>query len=130
MEADAARRRLIERVLIEEGFSVTAVADAVSAIRAAKGRVYALAVVAAALPGSLDGAATVRLARRSQPGLRALFTAGAAEPRDRIPLLDEVIVTPLRRAELLGCVFKLLQRESLPDDSDLALRWRERRRVR
>ena len=116
VEADAARRRLIERVLIEEGFSVTAVADAVSAIRAAKGRVYALAVVAAALPGSLDGAATVRLARRSQPGLRALF--------------DEVIVTPLRRAELLGCVFKLLQRESLPDDSDLALRWRERRRVR
>lgn len=126
VEADAARRRVIERILSEEGFPVTAVSNSLSAIRAVKTVRYALAIAATVLPGSLDGAATIRHVRRRQPGLQALFTAGSAETCLGSPMSDEIVVVPSRRGEFLGCVFALLQRERRPG-SDLALRWRETR---
>ena len=113
IEPDSDRRWLIECTLTEEGFPVTAVAEGFSAIRAANRRRYALAIVAAILPGSLDGALTVRYLRRRQPSLKALLTAGAAESRPTDPDSDGVIAVPFRRHELLGCVFELLQRLQL-----------------
>lgn len=112
VESEAKQREQAAQILAAEGFAVTAVADGFSAIRAAAcpGR-FALAVVAAELPGSLDGAATLRQVRARQPGLRALYTGDirALPPRldrDR----DESIAAPFLRRELLGCVFELLQR--------------------
>ena len=126
VEADAGRRRLIERILVEEGFPVTAVSEGLSAIRAVKAARYALVIAATVLPGSLDGAATIREARRRQPGLKALLTAASAETCLGSPAGDEVIILPFRRGEFLGCVFALLQRGQRPG-SELGLRWREAR---
>ena len=112
IDDDAPRRQLIERILIEEGFAVTAVALGFSAIRAAAGGRFALAIAAVSLPGTLDGPTTMRQLRGRQPWLRALFTGDVAQwPRlpDRIG--DEFIPFPFHHRDLLGCVFELLQRE-------------------
>src|SRR5579859_4228951 len=79
IDDNAARRQMIAGVLGGEGFAVTAVAEGFSAIRVAGGQGYALALVAVALPGMLDGAATVRQIRGRQPWLKALFTGEAAQ---------------------------------------------------
>ena len=111
IDSEPRRRQLSERVLSDEGFAVTAVAEGFSAIRAAAVRRFALAVVAVELPGTLDGVATLRQLRARQPELRALFTD---DPERRPTGLDadrdDFIAAPLRRHELLGCVFELLQR--------------------
>ena len=113
IDSEARRRQLTERVLAEEGFAVTAVAEGFSAIRAAASCRFVLAVAAARLPGTLDGLATLHQIRARQPWLKALFTGDAAgrpplPDRDR----DDFIASPFQRRELLGCVFELLQRES------------------
>ncbi len=105
------RRQMIAGVLDGEGFAVTAVAEGFSAVRAAGGHRYALALVAVALPGMLDGAATVRQVRARQPWLKALFTGeGAQRPRWPGRNSDDFIAAPFHRRDLLGCVFELLQR--------------------
>lgn len=110
VEPDAERSWLIERILDAEGFPVTAVGGGLAAIRAAQHRRYALAIVATAMPGSLDGAFTLRFIRRGQPWLRALFTVTSAEAGRHNPDRDEFVAAPFRRNDLLGCVFELLQR--------------------
>jgi len=113
IDGDAKRRQLSQRVLAEEGFAVTAVAEGFTAIRTAAGSRFALAVAAVQLPGTLDGFATLRQIRARQPWLKALFTGIAA----RRPILtardsDDFIAAPFQRRELLGCVFELLQRDA------------------
>lgn len=111
IDDNAGRRQMIAGVLDSEGFAVNAVAEGFSAIRAAGGQGYALALVAVALPGTLDGAATVRQIRARQPRLKALFTGAAAErPRRPVGDCDDFIAAPFHRRDLLGCVFELLQR--------------------
>jgi two-component system phosphate regulon response regulator OmpR len=114
IDGDTERRRHCERVLAEEGFVVTAVAEGFSAIRAAARRRFALAVIAVDLSGTLDGAATLRQLRARQPWLRALFTG---DPKRRPPRLDadrdDFIPVTFQAHELRGCVFELLQREPL-----------------
>src|SRR5579863_462833 len=78
IDNDAGRRQLSQRVLGEQGFAVTAVADGFSAIRAAGSRRFVLALAAVQLPGSLDGLATIRQLRARQPWLKALFTGDVA----------------------------------------------------
>ncbi len=112
IDDDTRRRQLIERILIEEGFAVTAVAQGFSAIRAAANGPFALAIAAVDLPGTLDGAATLRQIRARQHGLKALFTGDVVQSRrhpDRMG--DDFIPSPFHRRDLLGCVFELLQRE-------------------
>ena len=112
IDDDAERRQLSVRVLSEEGFAVTAVAEGFSAIRAADRRRFALAVAALELPGTLDGEATIRHIRARQPWLKALLTGDvAARPCWRARGCDDFIAAPFRRRDLLGCVFELLQRE-------------------
>jgi CheY-like chemotaxis protein len=114
IDNDAGRRRLSQRVLGEEGFAVTAVADGFSAIRAAGSRRFALALAAVELPGTLDGAITIRQLRARQPWLKALYTADAGE-RLHCPVRDcgDVVPWPSPRSELLGCVFEMLQRATV-----------------
>jgi DNA-binding response OmpR family regulator len=114
IDSDARRRQQAERLLTEEGFAVTAVADGFSAIRAASNYRFVLAVAALKLPGTLDGATTLRQIRLRQPGLRALFI-GAAGAAATVPewldaACEDFIAAPIQRRELLGCVFELLQR--------------------
>jgi len=112
IDDDARRRQLIERTLIEEGFAVTAVAEGFSAIRAAAGGRFALAIAAVSLPGTLDGPATMRQLRGRQPRLRALFTGDVARwPQRPDRICDDFVPAPFHRRDLLGCVFELLQRE-------------------
>jgi CheY-like chemotaxis protein len=112
IDNDAERRQRSQRVLGEEGFAVTAVADGFSAIRAASSQRFALALAAVQLPGTLDGVTTMRQLRTRQPWLKALFTGNAAgRPRRANPDCDDFIAAPFRRRDLLGGVFELLQRE-------------------
>lgn len=113
IDGDALRRQRSERILSEEGFIVTAVAEGFSAIRAAATRRFALALAAVQLPGTLDGPATLRQLRARQPWLKALFT-GEVAGRPwwwPAPACDDFIAAPFHRRDLLGCVFELLQRE-------------------
>jgi two-component system, OmpR family, response regulator len=105
------RRRLTEEMLSDEGFAVTAVAEGFSAIRAASTSRFALAIVAARLPGMLDGATTVRRLRMQQASLKALFVDdAAARPSWYDPARDDFVLAPAGRRELLGCVFEMLER--------------------
>jgi DNA-binding response OmpR family regulator len=130
VENDDDTRSLIERILGEEGFAVTAVTEGLGALRAVQRQSFALVVAALDLPGTLDGLATVRQARARQPALRALFTADFT-PRKRCdnPDSDDFIAMPFHRRELLGCVFELLQRNPVPGAADLARRCRIDRRA-
>jgi DNA-binding response OmpR family regulator len=114
IDGEPRRRQHCERVLAKEGFPVTAVAEGFSAIRAAARRRFALAVIAVDLPGSLHGVETLRQLRARQPWLRTLFTGEpASRPRRLDPDRDDFIAMAFHSHELLGCVFELLQRESL-----------------
>jgi DNA-binding response OmpR family regulator len=111
IDCDAERRQRSARLLGDEGFAVTAVAEGFSAIRAAGRCRFSLVVAAVVLPGTLDGLATVRQMRARQPWLRALFTGDAAQ-RPWLPVAgsDDFIAAPFHRRDLLGCAFELLQR--------------------
>ena len=81
---DRERRERVARILADEGFAVSAAAEGLAALRAIGARRYALVVAATRLPGSLDGATTVRQARSRQPWLKALYgrsEATAPTPR-------------------------------------------------
>ena len=124
VDHDLARRQSIERILTEEGFSVTAVSGGFAAVRSAKTKRFALIITAIELPGTLDGATTVRRLRAKQPWVKALFTGTASPgPRWNNRDSDEFIAAPFHRRELLGCVFELLQRDGLPG-ADLVRRSR------
>jgi two-component system, OmpR family, response regulator len=109
----AERRRICERLLLDAGFAVTAVAEGISAIRAAAADRFALAVAAMELPGSLDGPATVGRLRARQPWLKVLFT-GDAGRRPSWPgnNRDDFIPSPFHRRDLLGGIFELLHRSA------------------
>ena len=119
------RRERIVRILAGEGFAVTAASEGLSALRAVGAQHYSLIIASAALPGSLDGATTVRCARQRQPWLKALYVAEAASrPTLADPETDDVITVEFQRWELLGCTFELLQREAMGDAADLVRRIR------
>ena len=112
IDSDQRRRQLSARILGEEGFAVTAVAEGFSAIRAAGSGRFALVLAAVELPGTLDGPTAVRQLRARQPWLKALFTGDVARrPGWPNPDCDDFIAAPFHRRDLLGCVFELLQRE-------------------
>ena len=121
---DRERRERVARILGNEGFAVTATSEGLAALRAASAQRFAMVVAAARLPGSLDGATTVRQARTRQPWLKALFIDDARARRDRgNPDIDDFIIAPFERRELIGCTFELLQRSALAS-RDLSLRAR------
>jgi CheY-like chemotaxis protein len=121
---DRERRERIARILGDEGFTVTAAAEGLGALRALAVRNYALVIAATQLPGSLDGATTVRQARVRQPWLKALYVGDTPVWREGAnPQTDEMIAAPFERHELIGCTFELLQRGA-GDADDLSRRAR------
>lgn len=121
--ADRRWRERVAQILSDEGFAVTAAAEGLAALRAVGARRFALAVAAARLPGSLDGATTVRQARTRQPWLKALYIDDGRDRHDRgDPEIDDFIAAPIERHELIGCTFELLQRGT--ETADLARRAR------
>jgi len=121
---DRDRREQVARILADEGFAVTVAAEGLAALRATGARRFALAVAAARLPGSLDGATTMRRARARQPWLKALYIEDGGIRRGRgNPDIDEFIAAPFERHELIGCTFELLHRDAA-DAADLSRRAR------
>jgi DNA-binding response OmpR family regulator len=121
---DRERRERVARILGDEGFAVTVAAEGLAALRAIGMRRFAMAVAATRLPGSLDGATTVRQARAKQPWLKALFVDDSGNRRDSgNPDTDDFITAPFERHELIGCTFELLQRNAAAA-RDLSLRAR------
>ena len=119
------RREHIARILADEGFTVAAAAEGLSALRVAGAKRFALAIAAVRLPGLLDGPTTLRQVRARQPGLRVLYIDDyAALPEHRNPDTDDFIAAPFERRELLGCVFELLQRGDARTAPDLVCRVR------
>ena len=113
LDHDPERRALSERVLLDAGFRVTAFAEGLSALRIATRARFALMLAAIDLPGTLDGTTTLGYLRAGQAGLKALFIVPAPlvwEP-DGGP--DEFIAAPFHERDLLGCVFELLQRDTV-----------------
>lgn len=121
---DRQRREQVAQILNDEGFAVTAAAEGLAALRAVGARRFAMVVAAAQLPGSLDGATTVRQARTRQPWLKALYIDDFNLRRDRgNPDTEDRIAAPFERRELIGCTFELLQRAA-SDARDLSSRAR------
>ena len=117
-------RERVARMLGDEGFPITVAAEGLAALRAVGAQHFAMVVAAARLPGSLDGATTVRQARTRQPWLKALFINDASVRHDRSnPDVDDFIAAPFERHELIGCTFELLHRVTA-DMRDLSLRAR------
>jgi DNA-binding response OmpR family regulator len=115
IDSDKTARALIEQTLLDQGFTVTAVADGQAALRQIKAKPFALVVAEIRLPGTLDGFTTVRQARALQPLLKCLFTSRFAPARPWSNAeRDEFIAKPFHRRELLGCVFELLERDAAP----------------
>lgn len=120
---DCERREQVARILGDEGFPVTVAAEGLAALRAVGTRRFTMVVAAADLPGSLDGATTVRQARTRQPWLKALYLDNSRVRRDRgNPDIDEIIAAPFERCELVGCTFELLQRGAQARDLSHRLR--------
>ncbi|HTZ36933.1 MAG TPA: response regulator [Stellaceae bacterium] len=114
------------QILRDEGFTVTAAAEGLAALRHAATRRFALIVAARELPGSLDGGTTVRQARTRQPWLKALYLdLGERDARRGRgnPDSEDFIAVPFERHELIGCTFELLQRGA-NGGADLARRMR------
>jgi DNA-binding response OmpR family regulator len=106
-------RELVEMILADAGFSVTAANDGEAALGIFETHAVDLAVVDIRLPGGLDGPETIRRARAKHPGLKVIFTSGAEPPPGRCdPDRDDFVTKPFRERELLGCVFELLLRNN------------------
>jgi CheY-like chemotaxis protein len=61
------------------------------------------------MPG-MDGFELVRQARAARPDLRVLFMTGYMAEYQLHPSRESIIAKPFRPAELLGCVFEILNR--------------------
>ncbi len=119
------QRERIARLLTDEGFATTKAADGLTGLRALGDRRFAMVVAATDLPGSLDGPAIVRHARRRNPRLKILYTGEpATRPAFGNPDIDDFIATPFDRHELIGCVFELLHRPMAGGAADLGRRVR------
>jgi two-component system, OmpR family, response regulator MprA len=106
---DRALRELVAHTLAREGFSITAAAEGLAALRAVRGQRYVLLIAAEQLPGSVDGSATIRHALLRQPWLKTLLVARSAAGGETRHDPD-VLAAPFEARELLGCTFELLHR--------------------
>jgi len=130
IDAETERRERIARILAAEGFAVATAADPLSALRTLSARRYALVITTVELPGSVDGPAIVRRARRRLPALKALYLARTTRwPALADPDREDLLAMPFERWGLIGCTFELLERERPSETADLARRMRTERRV-
>jgi DNA-binding response OmpR family regulator len=113
VEDDNDVRDTIGEMLIAGGFQVRTAMTGLEALAIIDERQFDLVVVDIRLPGGLDGLDMTRNARLRHPALKCLFISGKAEPVVCDRQLDDFVAKPFSRAELIGCVWKVL-RGNLP----------------
>jgi len=113
VDDDAPIRRMLERTLAAEGYSVSSSADGGSAMAAVERSAPDLVVLDVTMPG-LDGLAVSRLLRRKGLAIPILMLTARDGVPDRVAGLDagadDYLVKPFAAGELLARLRALLRR--------------------
>ena len=119
VDDDGPIRRMLERTLAAEGYTVSGVVDGGAALTAIERAVPDLLVLDVGLPG-LDGLAVCRRLRSKGLGLPILLLTARGAVPDRVEGLDagadDYLVKPFAAEELLARVRALLRRGEEPDE--------------
>jgi two-component system, cell cycle response regulator CpdR len=108
-EDDAALRDVVNRALSDQGFQVFAVPDAIDALHILALHWIDLLLTDIVMPG-LDGVELARRAKRTQPGIKVLFTTGYVRRaiERQAQQQGRVLTKPVRAAEMVGEIDALL----------------------
>jgi DNA-binding response OmpR family regulator len=109
IEDDEDVRDSIREMLTEANFRVETAVTAMEALVMIEEQRFDLLVADIRLPGGVNGLEMARDARVRHPALKCLFISGQGEPVVCDPRLDDFVAKPFRPAELVGCVWKVLQ---------------------
>lgn len=123
-EDDTALRSVLERGLLEEGYTVDALDRGDDALEMLQMHDYAAAIIDWGIPG-LSGVETVAAARRSRVATPILMLTARDLPVDRVRGLDsgadDYLVKPFDFSELLARLRALQRRSSSPTGTTLRL---------
>lgn len=114
VDDDDRLRALLKKYLSEQGFMVTAAADAASARRQLAWFAFDLAVFDVMMPG--ESGLELLASLKSPPGLPVLMLSAMGEPRDRIKGLatgaEDYLAKPFEPEELVLRVRAILRRQA------------------
>lgn len=123
VDDDARLRALLQRFLSEQGFRVTAAADAAAARRALAGFAFDLVVMDVMMPGE-SGIELVESLRREGQEVPILMLTARGAPDDRIAGLeagvDDYLAKPFDPRELALRIRTILRRAAPPPPAELA----------
>ena len=109
-------RRLLSRILSEEGYTIETVADAQAMWRAFRTRTFNLVILDLRLPGGQNGIALAGQLR-SESIVPLIMLTGKAEPIDKVIGLevgaDDYVTKPFDRHELIARIRSVLRRSRL-----------------
>jgi DNA-binding response OmpR family regulator len=110
-------RRLLARILSEEGYTIETVADAQAMWRAFRTRTFNLVILDLRLPGGGQNGIALAGQLRSESIVPLIMLTGKAEPIDKVIGLevgaDDYVTKPFDRHELIARVRSVLRRSRL-----------------
>jgi len=112
VEDDEGVRDAISGVLVASGFQVQTAATGLEALAIIEERSFDMMIADTRLAGGLSGSETTQCARVRRPALKCLFISDHGAPLVCNPRHDDIVAKPFRARELLGCVWKVLQRSA------------------